>query len=191
MAFSMSNATLPNGTLVTEKTYWQDKVSIKDNIITVQNYGGINITEWYNLQFNMRSKTKNAISPEFYSFRTWAYNFKCTTDKIIAYAPEMVKQVNVTYNTFVPLTGDPKPDTNITDVIVDMSTGFMDRIAEKNCSLSNLQLTKVLFANGTEVVKSLWSSIYLFDSAKKQLTITKYAGLSTNDFNQTRLLFQS
>lgn len=67
----------------------------------------------------------------------------------------------------------------------------MDKTAEVNCSLKNLQLTQVFFANGTELSKTVWSSIFLFDIDSKKLTVTKYAGLNTTDFNQTRLLFQS
>lgn len=87
--FKMSSAILPTA-VPAEKTLWEGIVSVKDNSITIQNYSAINVTEWNGLLFNMRSRSKNNISIEHQVFKTNATNFKCSTDKILAYSTDMV-----------------------------------------------------------------------------------------------------
>ena len=102
-----------------------------------------------------------------------------------------VKEVELEYESFVPLIGAKMPDVDVKDIVIDMSSGFFDAEgSEKNCSMSIFEpvLTKVMKGT-TMVAKSVWEPIIKFSAATKKLTFTKYAG-TVDVLDDVRLEFQ-
>jgi hypothetical protein len=95
--------------------------------------------------------------------------------------------VNVTYQTFVPLKGEPVVNKTIVDFEVDMSTGFFDKPGTLNCSLNSYTLTKVTDKENKEIEKSKWEKMFVFQD--KKLIITEYAGSDIEIFESVHLLF--
>jgi hypothetical protein len=100
-----------------------------------------------------------------------------------------VLQVNVTYETYVPLTGPNVSATAVEAQELDLSTGVFDTAAVKNCSLDLWSLTKVNSSDDTEIAEASWTTILKFDSETKKLSVQAYSGADTTLLNGAKLIF--
>lgn len=114
----------------------------------------------------------------------------CDNDAILTVSEENFRSINVTYETFVPLTGDPVPQAKVEPLVLEMGEGVFDKPGKQECALVNFTLTKVLLSDGKEEVPAkTWSKFLEFDSEKMTLTVKDYSGLDSEVYVNLQIMF--
>ena len=103
-------------------------------LIKIENYTGVNITDFTGLKVMIQSKSDYLASTASPYMFLNAYQFTCSQEASLKLS--RVEEIQMEYNSFSPLNGPKQHDKDVNEVTFDMSSKFFNAEgSEKNCSM--------------------------------------------------------